>query len=242
MPIGVLINSISILLGGIAGAFLGNKVTDEWKSQLNLIFAVCSMGMGVVSIQFMQAMPAVIFALIVGSLIGFALHLGQHINKLGLMMQELLSNFFPRQKNSLSEQEFSSSFLIVIVLFCASGTGIYGSLDAGMTGDSSILLSKSILDFFTALLFACNLGTIVSLVAIPQFIIFTILFYMARFILPLTSPEMIADFKACGGFIMLATGFRMAKLKDFPIADMIPTMILVMPFSWIWNQWITPLF
>lgn len=29
------------------------------------------------------------------------------------------------------------------------------------------------------------------------------------------------DFKACGGFIMLATGFRMIKVKMFPITDMV---------------------
>ena len=37
---------------------------------------------------------------------------------------------------------------------------------------------------------------------------------------------------------MLATGFRMVKLKEFPTADMIPAMILVMPFSWIWVNYI----
>ncbi|MDU6444852.1 MAG: DUF554 family protein, partial [Streptococcus sp.] len=52
---------------------------------------------------------------------------------------------------------------------------------------------------------------------------------------------MIADFKACGGFLMLATGFRMVKLKMFPIADMIPAMILVMPLSWFWVNVILPL-
>ena len=47
---------------------------------------------------------------------------------------------------------------------------------------------------------------------------------------------MISDFKACGGFLMLATGFRMVKLKMFPIAEMIPAMILVMPLSWLWSD------
>jgi len=45
---------------------------------------------------------------------------------------------------------------------------------------------------------------------------------------------MIADFKACGGFLMVAAGFRILKLKMFPVVDMIPAMILVMPFSWFW--------
>ena len=103
-----------------------------------------------------------------------------------------------------------------------------------MTGDSSLLITKYILDFFTAAIFACNLGYIVSLIAVPQFVIFTTLFLSASFIVPLTTPDMIADFKACGGFLMVAAGFRILKLKMFPVVDMIPAMILVMPFSWFW--------
>ena len=58
---------------------------------------------------------------------------------------------------------------------------------------------------------------------------------------PLTTPAMINDFKACGGFIMLATGFRILQLKQFPTADMIPAMILVMPLSAFWVSVILPL-
>lgn len=129
----------------------------------------------------------------------------------------------------------------IIVLFCASGTGIYGTLTAGMIGDNSILIANAILDFFTAAIFACNLGAVVSTVAIPQFIIFFVLFIGAGFIFPLTNADMILDFKACGGILMLATGFRMIKVKNFPIADMIPAMILVMPFSYIWATFIISL-
>ena len=52
---------------------------------------------------------------------------------------------------------------------------------------------------------------------------------------------MIGDFKACGGVLLLATGFRMLKLKEFPIADMIPAMALVMPLSSLWVNCILPL-
>jgi len=57
----------------------------------------------------------------------------------------------------------------------------------------------------------------------------------------LTNPVMLADFRACGGMIMLATGFRIIKVKMFPVADMIPAMLLVMPISWGWINWILPL-
>lgn len=126
----------------------------------------------------------------------------------------------------------------VIVLFCASGTGIYGSIISGMNGDHSILIAKSILDLFTALIFACTLGMVASVIVLPQFVIFLILFLCAGLIYPMTTPIMINDFKACGEFIMLATGFRMVKLKMFPTADMIPSMIIIMPLSWFWATYI----
>ena len=236
MPIGVIVNASSVLLGGIFGGFFGNKLSEDFKEKLNMIFGACSMGMGIFSIAPMKNMPSVIFAVILGTIVGLAIHLGQIFNKGALLMQRPITRMIPTENLSISKDEFMSLMVTATVLFCASGTGIYGSLDEGMSGDITILVSKSILDFFTAAIFAASLGYAVSIIAIPQFIIFVILFLLARFILPFTYPSMISDFKACGGFLMLATGFRMVKLKMFPIAEMIPAMILVMPLSWLWSD------
>ena len=65
MPIGVLINTVAIFLGGIAGALLGDKLPEKYKEQLNMIFGLCSMGMGIASIGLMKYIPAVIFAIII---------------------------------------------------------------------------------------------------------------------------------------------------------------------------------
>ncbi|EHJ56058.1 hypothetical protein HMPREF9318_01299 [Streptococcus urinalis FB127-CNA-2] len=241
MPTGVIINSFAIIFGGILVALLGHHLSDNYKEEINLVFGLCSMGMGITSIQLMTNMPAVIFALVLGSSIGMALHLGRWINEGGLLMQKGVSKVFPNEDHNLAHEAYLANLLTVIVLFCASGTGIYGLLDAGISGNATILISKSILDFFTAAIFACQLGYVVSFVAIPQFIIFASLFYLSKLIIPLTSPTMLADFKACGGFLMLATGFRMIRLKNFPIAEMIPSMVIVMPLSWIWVHFIIPL-
>ena len=234
MPIGVIINTIAIFLGGIAGALLGDKLPEKYKEQLNLIFGLCSMGMGISSIVLMKYMPAVVFALIIGTIVGVVLKLGDKVYELCSKLQKVMIRIVPKKETNMSETEFLATLITVIVLFCSSGMGIYGSLSEGVTGDSSLLITKSILDFFTAAIFACNLGYIVSLISVPQFVIFTTLFLSASFIVPLTTPDMIADFKACGGFLMVAAGFRILKLKMFPVVDMIPAMILVMPFSWFW--------
>ena len=234
MPIGVIINTVAIFLGGIAGTLLGDKLPEKYKEQLNLIFGLCSMGMGISSIVLMKYMPAVVFALIIGTIVGLVFKLGDKVYELCSKLQKVMIRIVPKKETNMSETEFLATLITVIVLFCSSGMGIYGSLSEGMTGDSSLLITKSILDFFTAAIFACNLGYIISLIAVPQFVIFTALFLSASFIVPLTTPDMIADFKACGGFLMVAAGFRILKLKMFPVVDMIPAMILVMPFSWFW--------
>lgn len=241
MPIGIIINVATVFFGGIFGGILGDKLSDKFKTDINLVFGACSMAMGIYAIAPMKYMPAVIFSVVAGTAIGLFVHFGEWINKGAVLMQKPIAKLIPNEKLSLSEDEFVATLVTAIVLFCASGTGIYGSLDSGMTGDSSVLIAKAILDFFTATIFACNLGYVVSVIAIPQFIIFYALFLMAKFIFPLTTPEMILDFKACGGILILATGFRMIKVKMFPIADMIPAMLLIMPVSYIWANWIMPL-
>ena len=233
---GIICNVLAVALGGLAGALFGRRLPEHFKTGLNTIFGICAMGMGISSITLMENMPAVIMAVILGTSAGLLIHLGDRITASG----KLLQNFM--EKKDLGGDSFDISFFVTaFVLFCTSGTGIYGSLDAGMTGNVTILMSKSVLDLFTALIFACSLGIVTCVITIPQFVIFAGLFLLAKLIYPLTTPVMINDFKACGGFILLATGLRIAKIKEAPIADMIPAMILVMPVSAFWTGCIAPM-
>lgn len=233
MPIGVIVNVCSVLLGGLAGTIFKDKLSQRLKTEISLIFGICSMGMGISSIVLMKNMPAVVFSIILGTILGILLNLNHWINQLANGLKKTIALLF-KQNTTFDQKEMMNELVTVIILFCASGTGIYGAMVSGMTLDHSVLIAKSILDFFTAAIFACKLGVVVSAVALPQLVVELTLFFAAGLILPLASAEMIADFKACGGFLMLATGFRMMKIKDFPIADMLPAMILVMPMSWFW--------
>ena len=243
MPLGIIANVLAVFIGGIAGTVFGKKLSQKMKDTLNLIFGLSAMMMGITSIMPMKNMPPVILAVILGTAIGVLLKLEDRINKGAVSMQKLISRFTkgPGKTDSASKEEYTASLVTIIILFCTSATGIYGSMVSGMSGEHTILFSKSILDFFTAMIFACSLGMVVSFIAVPQLLIFLAIFFLARVIFPLTNESMIADFKACGGMILLATSFRMIKVKMFPIADMIPAMIIVMPLSYLWSAFILPL-
>ena len=218
MPIGIIADALAVILGGALGAGLGHRISGPFKEKLNLIFAICSMGMGVSTIVRMEN-----------------LHLEEKINAGAARLGRLFPGGGTQRGGDVG------ALLTVVVLFCASGTGIYGSILAGASGDHSVLLAKAILDLFTAAIFACALGRIVALIALPQFCIFLLLYLLAGWIMPYITPVMLNDFKACGGLIMLATGLRMCGIRPFPIADMLPAMVLVMPFSALWLRFIVPL-
>lgn len=233
MPIGVIVDAASVVLGGLVGSTLRSSLNDQIKQKMNWIFGICAMCMGISAVTLMKNMPAVVFSVIVGTLFGLVIKLGSSIAQ---GTEKAMSLFLKD-----ADQNQKELMLTATVLFCASGTGIYGAMDAGMTGNHSVLIAKSVLDFFTAMFFACQLGKVTAVIGIPQFAILTVLFLAAKGILPLTTDSMINDFKACGGFVLLATGFRMVQLRAFPIADMIPAMVIVMPISYVWSQWLLPL-
>ena len=142
MPIGVIINALSVAAGGVIGALFGHKLPEKFNSELTKIFGVCSMGMGVSSIGLMKNMPAVIFAVIIGTAFGLAVNLGGMINRGAVCMEKPVGKLFPNKNKSMSREEYMSMLVTIIVLFCASGTGIYGALDSGMSGDHTILISQ----------------------------------------------------------------------------------------------------
>lgn len=233
MPIGIIVDVIAVVLGGITGTVLKSRLSENLKDQMNNVMGLCAMCMGISTVVLMKNLPAVVFSVILGTLIGLTIHFGSGIQKgVSLVLNKVMKDV---------SSDVVGLMVTAVVLFSASGTGIYGALDAGMTGNHSILIAKAILDFFTAVIFACKLGKATSFIGVPQFLVLFGIFFLAKVIVPLCSDVMIADFKACGGFVLVATGLRIMKVKDFPVADMTLGMVLVMPVSYLWVTFLLPL-
>lgn len=241
-PSGIIINVSAVVFGGIAGALLGPKLPKDLRATLNLIFGACSMTMGISYIVKLQTLPALMLAVIVGTAVGHLIHLEGGISAVAAKLQGPVSALVKSDSSGdMTEEEWMSRYIAAVVLFCASGTGIFGALQSGLNGDQSILISKAILDFFTAAIFAADLGFMTPLIGIPQAVIMFVLFVLAGVIMPLTNEVMMGDFRACGGVLMLCTGLRICGIKNFPIANMLPAMVLIMPFSWLFADLILPL-
>ena len=242
MPVGVFINSGAVLCGGLVGVGVGRFVPKEIRDTLNLMFGLCSLAMGVTQVVGLSALAPLVLSVIVGAALGAATHWERSISRLAGGLRGPLNALLRTEGVSgLAQEEWMSRYVAAVVLFCASGTGIYGAMQEGLSGDPSILVTKAVLDFFTALIFACDLGLMLPLVAVLQLAVLLVLYGLAGAVLPLTDAAMIANFKAAGGILMLATGLRIMQVKRFPVADMLPAMILVMPLTAWYLSFVAPL-
>ncbi|WP_211225337.1 DUF554 domain-containing protein [Maridesulfovibrio zosterae] len=231
--IGPYINGAALFVGSIAGALVGPKLNSNLRLRMPMVFGCASMGLGVAMIVKVKFLAAVVLALVVGSFLGEIIELENLIQKAASSARKWIE-VITRPSGDLSQEEFLDKFVVLLVLFCVSGTGVYGAMNEGMTGDPTLLIVKSILDIFTAAIFASTLGYSVALLVIPQFTVQALLYLGSAQIMPLTTPDMLGDFSACGGLIMLATGFRICGIKQFAVANMIPALLIVMPLSHLW--------
>ena len=88
------------------------------------------------------------FIAVIRDVIGELLLLEQGINKLASSAKGLVEKMFPDKPSSMnSQEEFLSKFVAIVILFSFSGTGIFGAMNEGMTGNFDILIVKSFLDF-----------------------------------------------------------------------------------------------
>lgn len=231
---GPFINSCAIIFGTLIGILLKKIIPKHVEEGLTPTFALIALGIGISMIVKVKTFPVVVLSIILGNILGDLLHLEKHIQAGAVYLQKRVNSVIPHA-NALPEEEFSLHFSSLIVLFSFSSLGILGALTEGLTGDVQLLIIKSILDFFTAIIFALSLGIAVSFIAIPQLAIQSALFFLAVAIMPVMDELAYADFSATGGIIMLALGLRMARIRHFAVINMIPALFLVLPFSFLWR-------
>ncbi|WP_101910201.1 DUF554 domain-containing protein [Marasmitruncus massiliensis] len=228
MPIGVITNCLSLVTGGLIGLLLRSRMSERLKTSLPLIFGIISMAMGIIGIFKVHHLPSVALSLLTGTLLGELFRLE---DRLYAWAERLIHRIYRYRAHRIN----IGVLMGVAVLFCASGTGIFGAMESRLLGDHTLLFTKSLLDFFTSMIFAMVLGSVVCWIAIPQFVILGTIFLLSGLIAPYTSAEMLQDFSACGGMIMLATGIRIAEIKKISIVNMLPSLLAVMPISFLFN-------
>lgn len=216
MPIGVLTNCTAVLLGGLLGTALGKILPQGLKDNLPTLFGFCSIAIGVNSIIKASGMTAVVLAILVGFAIGHSLHLEQWTSK-----------FFHKLVRTL-HLGGGPVLLQRLRLVQHPDRGHHRrSLTADVQSRAGRLHGHDL---------CLHAGAAICAIPLPQVVILLLVFGVGKLLAGVLTPTMFADLSACGGILTMAAGFRVSKIKSVPLVDLMPALILVMPFSALWTS------
>lgn len=229
MPIGILTDVTATLCGALLGCVLSSRLGDSWKKLLNNLLGIAALVMGIVLIIRAKNLSAVILALLLGACVGELLRLEDRINGLATAVTGKLMG-------GGADGAYLAQVSAALILFCCGGTGWFGALNEGLTGDGSILVTKAILDCVTACIFAALLGKIIPCLCLPQLCVYLTLFGVAHLVQNAITDTMIADFSAVGGIVTFVAGLRLCKIKeDIKGLNLLPGLILAFFVSAAWT-------
>lgn len=216
--LGVLINVAAIVLGTLIGLLvkkgLPERVSDVLMQGLGLVVIV-------IGVQGAIGEPNVlvlIVSVVVGLAVGEALDIEDRVNR---ATERLTSRFVGEGQGARMAQAFVTSCLVMNV----GAMTIVGSLDAGLTGDCSMLYTKSMLDFVAGIMMGASMG-----VGVMGSAAFTLVFQggivlLAGVVAPFASDAVITELTCTGSVMILAIGLNLVGITKLKVLNYLPGLV-----------------
>ena len=163
-----------------------------------------------------------IVSIVLGVLIGGLIDIDRWVNLLGKKV-ETLFNRNPEQ-NSV-HGPVAQGFVSASLLFCVGSMTVTGSIQAGLTGDTSILITKATLDMVSSMMLASSLGVGVLLSAGSVFVIQGSLVMLAGIIAPLMNAGAVNEMTCAGSLLIVMIGTNLMGITRIKVADYLPAIV-----------------
>lgn len=228
MRLGVWINVAGILLGGLAGHFFGNLLKDRVQNSLS-----CACGISVMFIGIAGAMEGMLSvngsviesgsAMLVTISLALGTLVGELINIEGFF--EDFGNWLKEKTGNSRDVNFVSAFVNASLTVCIGAMAIVGSIQDGISGDSSILATKAILDLIIIMVMTCSQGKGCVFSAIPVLIWEGLITICASYLAPVMT-ELALDYPSLVGSVLIfCVGINLVFGKKVSVANMLPGVV-----------------
>jgi hypothetical protein len=120
------------------------------------------------------------------------------------------------------------------MLFIVGPASILGSIQDGLSGDSEMLIIKSILDGVSSIVFASTLGIGIAFSIVPLFLYQGTITLLAEQAQAIMNDAMIADMTAAGGVLLGAIAISsLLNIKKIRVSSMIPALFVTPFLVWL---------
>lgn len=222
--LGIIINSCAVIAGGAIGILLQKGVSPRIQTALFQLIGVITIAMGIEMVCEMENLIIIVGGLIVGTWLGTWWNLDKQTERLGEWL---------KRKIRSNNQRFTEGLVTAFLLFCIGPMTILGGIQEGLGVSRDLILTKSILDFISSIIFASTFGIGVIFSVIPLFIIEAALVLGAASASDFFSPTIISGITVTGGIMLLALGINMLEIKKISVANMLPSLVVVIFALWL---------
>ena len=167
-----------------------------------------------------------IFSLVLGSLLGQWLDIESKMEVLGVKLKAAV-----RIKN---DNRFVEGFVTTSLIICVGAMAIVGAMQDGLSGDSSMLVAKALLDFALVAILASAYGVGPIFSAIPIFVYQGAITLIAMLFGTVISDALIGELSFVGSALIFCVGVNLVREKTFQVANMLPALLIPV-FAELWN-------
>jgi uncharacterized membrane protein YqgA involved in biofilm formation len=116
--------------------------------------------------------------------------------------------------------------ITAFLLFCVGSMTILGAFEEGTQGDSSLLITKAVMDGFSSLALASALGVGVLFSVVPLLVFQGGLTLAAAGLGGFIPPQVIAEMSSVGGLMLLGLGLSILEIKRIKVVNMLPALLV----------------
>jgi len=215
--LGTIVNTLSIIAGGLIGLFFRGRISEAYSRTIMHAIGLAVILIGLKTALQTDAILIVIVSLAIGSFFGEMLRIEERLNQVGNWIGSRIST---------DSKGVSKGFVSASLLFCVGAMAIVGSMESGLSGSHQTLYAKSILDGIGSVLFASTLGVGVLFSAASVFFYQGLITLTAASIRHLLLPEVVAQMSAVGGLLIMAIGIGLLEIKKIKIGNMLPSIFI----------------
>ena len=246
---GTVLNVVTVLVGGTVGLLLGARLPERVR-----LVAMDALGLGTLSIAVLSILDVtspelaaavgpgaalvVIGAALLGGILGALLRVEDRLERVGHELRTLLlrgrdgaepggaAPAGPARGGPHGAARFVEGFVTASLVFCVGPLAVLGAINDGLGRGIDELAVKSLLDGVAAAAFASALGSGVLLSALSVAVVQGLLTVVGFLLGDLIDPAQTAALSATGGLVLLGVGLRLLRLRDIPVGDLLPALVL----------------
>ena len=161
----------------------------------------------------------------VGALIGEWLNIEGGFERFGQWLK--------RKTGNAKDKTFVDAFVTASLTVSIGAMAVVGAIQDGLSGDSSVLVTKSILDFVIVMVMTSSLGKGCAFAAIPVLAVEGSLTLLARLIAPIMTAAALANLSMVGSMLIFCVGLNLTFGKRIRVANLLPALILAVASAFL---------